>query len=142
MHLSKALRPSIEFPSWGSWGRRDCSGSSAFLDSEGISRGGVSSGLIPWLDTATEDGGKSTQLCGGELPVCAVVCLSILSSFLHLIMRVRMHVCMCGVHACVCMFTVCVQVQGGGLMPGVVLIYSFTLFFESGSLNQTHSSPL
>lgn len=61
----------------------------------------------------TEDGGKSTQLCGGEFPVCAVICLSILSSFLHLIMRVHMHVCMCSVHACVCMFTVCVQVQGG-----------------------------
>lgn len=61
----------------------------------------------------TEDGGKSTQLCGGEFPVCAVICLSILSSFLHLIMRVRMHLCMGGVHACVCMFTVCVQVQVG-----------------------------
>lgn len=142
MHLSKALRPSIEFPSWGSGGRRDCSGSSAFLDLEGISRWRVSSGLIPWLDTATEDGGKSTQLRGGELPVCAVMRLSILSPFLHLITSVCMHVCMCGVHACVCMLTVCVFKCTWGLTPGVILIYSSTLFFESGSLNQTQSSPL
>lgn len=53
-----------------------------------------------------------------------------------------MHVCMCGVHACVCMLTVCVFKCTWGLTPGVILIYSSTLFFESGSLNQTQSSPL
>lgn len=61
----------------------------------------------------TEDGGKSSQLCGGEFPVCTVIRLSIPPSFLHLIMSVCMHVYMCGVHACVSKFTVCVQVHVG-----------------------------